>query len=124
DLKIVFTGSSIIDIARQEGDLSRRALLYELKGMSYREYLNLRHGYNFGVIRLDTLMSPDIELRTLFPADFRPLAQFQAYLQYGYYPFSEADIPGYYIRLRQLVRTIVEYDMAELKGFDIRQAKK
>jgi len=36
DLQIVFTGSSIIDIAKQEGDLSRRALLYELKGMSYR----------------------------------------------------------------------------------------
>jgi len=39
DLKIIFTGSSIIDISKQEGDLSRRAMLYELHGLSYREYL-------------------------------------------------------------------------------------
>ena len=41
DLKIIFTGSSIIDITKQEGDLSRRALLYELVGLSFREYLKM-----------------------------------------------------------------------------------
>src|SRR5690606_2723451 len=39
DLKIVFTGSSIIDINRQNADLSRRAVQYEMTGLSYREYL-------------------------------------------------------------------------------------
>lgn len=124
DLQIVFTGSSIIDIAKQEGDLSRRALLYELKGLSYREYLNFFHQHTFKPIELFGILSPKASLRTLFPPDFKPLAYFREYLQFGYYPFSIIDKSGYYTRLRQLVRTIVEYDMAEMKGFDIRHARK
>lgn len=42
-IKIIFTGSSIIDISRQEGDLSRRAIIYELPGLSYREVLSLKY---------------------------------------------------------------------------------
>lgn len=124
DLQIVFTGSSIIDIAKQEGDLSRRTLLYELKGMSYREYLNLTYRYNLEAIDFSELLSPATDVRTLFPNGFKPLVHFQEYLQYGYYLFSAADRENYYMRLNQLIRTIVEYDMAELKGFDIRHAKK
>lgn len=124
DLKMVFTGSSIIDISKQEGDLSRRVLWYELKGMSYREYLTFTQRIDFPTLKLGELLSPGFDLRALFPGDFKPLAHFQEYLQMGYYPFAGTDKLNYYSRLRQLVRTIVEYDMAELKGFDIRHAKK
>lgn len=124
DLQIVFTGSSIIDISRQEADLSRRALLYELKGLSYREYLNLVHQQAFAPITLPELLSPAFSVKENFAEGFKPLAYFQDYLRFGYYPFSTTDRLGYYARLRQLARTIVEYDMAELKGFDIRHAKK
>jgi predicted AAA+ superfamily ATPase len=124
DLQIVFTGSSIIDLSRQESDLSRRALLYELKGLSYREYLAFVHHLVLPVLTLHQLLSPDIAWTQQYPKAFKPLAYFQEYLQYGYYPFSANDKLSYYTRLRQMVRTIVEYDMAELKGFDIRHAKK
>jgi len=124
DLRIVFTGSSIIDISRQEGDLSRRALLYELKGLSYREYLNLVHQHTFPTITLQQLLSSAFTLKEHFPDAFKPLAYFQDYLRFGYYPFSTTARLSYYTRLRQLVRTVVEFDMAELKGFDIRHAKK
>ena len=43
DIKIIFTGSSIIDINRQQGDLSRRVIMYELSGLSYREFLSLNY---------------------------------------------------------------------------------
>ncbi len=124
DLKIVFTGSSIIDISREEGDLSRRMLMYKLPGLSYREYLAFNDLYNFESITLEDILSKDRKWATLFPSGFRPLEHFQNYLQYGYYPFSMEDKEGYATRLQQLVRLIVEYDMAELKGFDIRNAKK
>lgn len=124
DLRIVFTGSSIIDIARQEGDLSRRALIYELRGMSYREYLILRHDTILPELDLSCILTPDSDLRQLFPAGFRPMMYFREYLKYGYYPFYTEDTAGYASRLQQLARTIVEYDMAELRGFDIRHAKK
>ena len=124
DLKIVFTGSSIIDISREEGDLSRRMLMYSLSGLSYREYLAFNDLYYFKPIPLEAILSVNRKWTEIFPTEFRPLVHFQDYLQYGYYPFSMEDKQGYATRLQQLVRLIVEYDMAELKGFDIRNAKK
>jgi len=124
DLQIVFTGSSIIDIAREEGDLSRRALMYQLWGLSFREYLDLADVAHFDKLSLDAILSDGREWRQLFPASFKPLVYFKNYLKYGYYPFSFQDIDSYLLRLQQLIRVIVEYDMASLRDFDIRNAKK
>ncbi len=124
DLKIIFTGSSIIDISKQEGDLSRRAIIYELHGLSYREYLKMNKILDLESFDLQAIIYPKDDLRALFPKSFRPLEYFQDYIRYGYYPFSTEDMEGYAQRLRQLARLIVEIDMSELKGFDIRNAKK
>lgn len=124
DLKVVFTGSSIIDISKQEGDLSRRALMYELKGLSYREFLDFQYGIKFPKLSLEEILTSEGIVRKKFPQEFKPLANFQEYLRFGYYPYQAEDRLGYFHRLRQQTRLIVEYDMAELKGFDIRHAKK
>lgn len=124
ELKIIFTGSSIIDISRQEGDLSRRALMYELPGLSYREYLSMLGIINLPVIGLEELLFNSAEIKTKIPPTFRPLEHFNNYLNYGYYPFGIVDSSSIHQRINQLIRTIVEVDMAELKDFDIRNAKK
>jgi len=124
DLQIVFTGSSIIDISREEGDLSRRAIMYELHGLSYREYLNYSTEREYPVIPLENLIESPNTIRKSFEPAFRPLQHFENYLSSGYYPFFREDIEGYHQRIQQLIRLIVEYDMAELKDFDIRNAKK
>jgi len=124
DLQIIFTGSSIIDISKQEADLSRRAIIHELHGLSYREYLRLNKLLDVDSISLQTILGNFNSLRELFPRSFRPIEHFNNYLTYGYYPFFIEDKAGYHVRLRQLIRLIIEYDMAELKGFDIRNAKK
>ncbi len=124
DMKIVFTGSSIIDISKQEGDLSRRALMYSLSGMSYREYLNLKHNWSLPVFPLKALLKDASALKKTLSLDFRPLASFEEYLKIGYYPFVMEEDETVHHKLRQMIRTIVEYDMAELKDFDIRNAKK
>lgn len=124
DLQIIFTGSSILDITKKEGDLSRRALYYTLQGLSFREYLKLRHGFDFPIIPLEKLLSEQFSYVEYFPKEFRPLAFFTAYLKFGYYPFQMATELDYNQQLRQITRAVVEYDMAEIKGFDVRQAKK
>lgn len=124
DLQIVFTGSSIIDIARQEVDLSRRALMHQLPGLSFREYLNLNNIIDVNKIELESILSPEFNVLKLFPKEFKPYEFFYKYLENGYYPFSKEDQKGFYNRLKQIIRLIVEFDMAELKGFDIRNAKK
>lgn len=124
DLQVIFTGSSIIDIAKEEGDLSRRAVVYELHGLSYREFLSFRKGIDLPIVKLDDLINPAFSLRSHFPSHFLPLEHFQAYLRTGYFPFSGENEGIYFKKLRQLVRTVVEYDMAEIRGFDIRNGKK
>jgi len=124
DLQVVFTGSSIIDIAKEEADLSRRVLMYELQGLSYREYLELIGVCQFEAIPLVAILERAEDIRDVFPVDFRPLEHFRAYQSHGYYPFFREDLEGFHQRLAQLVRVVVEYDMANLKGFDPRNARK
>jgi predicted AAA+ superfamily ATPase len=124
DLKIIFTGSSIIDIAKQEGDLSRRALMYELVGLSFREYLTMLGIIDLPVFSLDDLLFNNATIKKIIPKNFRPINHFGNYLNYGYYPFGLDDTASVHQLINQLIRTIVEIDMAELKDFDIRNAKK
>lgn len=123
-IQIVFTGSSIIDISRQEADLSRRAVMYELPGLSYREFLNLKYNMDLPKIELPDLLNNVNTLRKSMPQSFRPLMYFNEYLKTGYYPFVIEDNETVHQKINQLIRNIVEYDMAELKDFDIRNAKK
>ena len=123
-IKIIFTGSSIIDISKQEGDLSRRAIVYELPGLSYREFLSLKYNVQLPVFSLNEILSAASSLKKQLPNSFRPLEYFNEYLQTGYYPFMMEDKETVHQKINQLIRTIVEYDMAELKDFDIRNAKK
>lgn len=124
DIKIIFTGSSIIDISKQEGDLSRRAVMYELPGLSYREFLSLKYNLQLPVFSLNEILKDASVVKKQLPDSFRPLEYFNEYLQTGYYPFMIQDKETVHQKLNQLIRTIVEYDMAELKDFDIRNAKK
>lgn len=124
DLKIVFTGSSIIDIAKEEVDLSRRALMYDLHGLSYREYLSLMGILTIEPFTIDELLDLDKGWQKVFPVAFRPLQYFGDYLRHGYYPFFAEDQESLSERIQQLIRIIVEYDMAELHDFDIRNAHK
>lgn len=124
NLKIVFTGSSIVDLAREEGDLSRRALMYELHGLSYREYLDLEGILRISQLNLNDLLENADDMRGVFPAHFKPLEHFKKYLSHGYYPFYKDDPDGFHQRLSQMVRFVIEYDMASLRGFDPRNARK
>ncbi len=99
DLSIVFSGSSIIDISRAEADLSRRALMHELHGFSYREYLEFKNGVEMPVFSLDQVLEYPSGVRKRFPSDWRPFKYFNEYLSYGYYPFFKEDMAGYHQRL-------------------------
>jgi predicted AAA+ superfamily ATPase len=124
DLKIIFTGSSIIDISTQEADLSRRAVIYELPGLSYREFLALRHNLEIPKFTIEEVIEKNNSIYSLFPANFKPLEHFSVYLELGYYPFLLDEPATSQYRMNQLIRTVVESDMAQLKDFDVRNANK
>jgi predicted AAA+ superfamily ATPase len=124
-LKVIFTGSSIIDLSKQQGDLSRRAVMYELPGLSFREYLSMKEIIRLEKIPFSRLISDDAsKLKTELPKEFRPYEFFKDYLEKGYYPILLEGETSVHQKINQMIRTIVESDMAELKDFDIRNAKK
>ncbi len=124
DLQIVFTGSSIIDLSHQQGDLSRRAVMYDLPGLSFREFLAMKHGIALPAIGLAELLAHASDYGRSLPDGFRPLSFLPEFLRTGHYPFLIGEEDTAHRRLHQMARAIVENDMAELEDFDIRNAKK
>lgn len=117
ELHVVFTGSSVLDIAKDAFDLSRRALMYEMQGLSYREYLELFHDIKFPVCKLQQLLQQEVEI----PNGFLPLQHFADYLQRGYYPFADGDINQY---IQQVVNATIETDIPQYADLSVSTARK
>ena len=111
DLKVVFTGSSMLDIFRSGNDLSRRAMKYTLHGMSLREYFEYEHGLKFDAIDLMTLLKEHVRIATSISVQTKPIVVFKEYLRYGYFPFYKEDKSGYFVRLAETVNTIIDVDL-------------
>lgn len=124
DLRIVFTGSSVIDIYRQEADLSRRAVFYELTGLSFREYLSFSGVYDGDILELNQILEDHTQLAIELSKRFKPLQYFDTYLDYGYYPFFKENLRTYFIRIEQVIRLIVETELRFIDGFDVKMTSK
>ncbi len=124
DLSIVFTGSSIVDISRQNADLSRRAVQYELTGLSYREFLNFAGIINITAINLTDIIKNHVTIAHQLTSNFKPLQHFNNYLKYGYYPFFIENINTYHLRLEKVVQLIVSEDLQFIAGFNPQHSRK
>ncbi len=124
DLRIVFTGSSAIDILRQNIDLSRRAIQYELTGLSYREYLHFTNTISLSSITLSDILSRHTQIAADLSSKFKPLAHFDDYLRIGHYPFFLENSNTYSIKLEQVIRLILETDLQFIEGFDPHNIRK
>jgi predicted AAA+ superfamily ATPase len=119
-MKIVFTGSSMLQIFKANADLSRRVRHYQLFGMSFREFLIFE-----GLLReiqqpfsLDDILENHIAITQKLLREIKPLPAFQKYLRYGYYPFYLEDVEGYGERVLQTFNTIMETDLPNVENID------
>ena len=119
DLHIIFTGSSILDIYKGTADLSRRVLLFNMQGLSFREYLNMEHGTNIPVYTLQQILNHEVRLPDSIE---HPLVPFAEYLRHGYYPFSHD--PGYELRLNQIVSMTLETDIPQYVNYTVAVSRK
>lgn len=119
ELYIVFTGSSLLEILNARADLSRRAVIYELQGLSFREYLHFTQERVFPTYPLDDLLSRHEEIAAEVVREIKPLAYFGAYLESGYYPFFK-EVPDLYgQRLAEVVNLILEVELPQLRKVDV-----
>ncbi len=118
ELKIVFTSSSALDLFRGEADLSRRLATYDLPGLSFREYLDLKGTGKFEKLDFFTILNEHTEIANDVVNSIQPLPMFKSYLKSGYLPFfMETTEEDYLARTGQVVNTIIESDLAYIKGY-------
>ncbi len=113
-LKVIFSGSSALKLEHSKADLSRRAIIYKVQGLSYREFLELKLIKTFPHYTLDEIISNHIEISAKLIKDFKPLEHFKEYLQKGYYPFYFEDPKNYKDRLETIINTVIEVDLPSI----------
>lgn len=111
DLHVVYTGSSMLKIDHNEGDISRRQLIYTMHGMSFREYLAFEEIIDVHAISLEELLANHQRIAMGVTAEVKILEHFDKYLKYGYYPFYKIDCDGFDQRLQSVIHTILYEDL-------------
>ena len=122
-LKVVFSGSSIIELSKNEGDLSRRALMYPMPGLSFREYLLLSNTADLPVYPLEEIIAKHNYIASEISIKIPVLKYFKQYLKSGFYPFFLEKNRDYFLTLEQIIRTVLEVDFKHIKEFDSSKSK-
>lgn len=126
-IKIIFSGSSSLDLVKGTYDLSRRAKLHYLPGLSFREYLNFETNSAEKTIQFSDLIKNSRSLDSVIPHIPKIKGHFQKYIQQGFYPFYNEDKLSYYEKLLQIIDKTVYEDIANfynLKTINLQHFKK
>lgn len=124
ELRIAYTGSSILRLAEGQGDLSRRQVVSVLPGMSFREFLNLEKGWSIPAVGLDRLLKDHVELATDVTRRVKVIPAFERYLKVGYYPFYREDPEHFSQRLLQVVNQVLDVDLPKTEDVTTETVRK
>lgn len=111
ELSLVYSGSSIIELYKGNGDLSRRKSTHTLSGLSFREYLEYNKLLSFEKLKLNEILQNHVQLAEQITSQIKILYHFKNYLQFGYYPFYNEEHEQYYQRLKNIINVILEVDI-------------
>lgn len=124
ELKVIFTGSSLLHINHGNADLSRRAVIYTMNGLSFREYVNIETGEKFERLTLQDVLSHHNEFAREINSRIKPLAQFERYIRCGYYPYYRESELSYHKKLLATLNLILEVDLPYLRHVEVRYVHK
>ncbi len=113
NLKVIFTGSSLLHLQKAKADLSRRAVMYDMPGLSFREFLFFETEKTFKSYSLSEILNNHIEIAIEIITKLKPLAYFEKYLNYGYYPFYKENLKSFHTKLDSTVLTVLEVDIPQ-----------
>lgn len=119
DMKITFSGSSLIQILNADADLSRRVLNYTMEGLSFREFLHFYKGIELPCSHLTDLLTDADDICNAVNAVCRPQQMFEEYLRVGYYPFYDGNNEEYYSRIENVINFIVDQELTQFCGVDL-----
>lgn len=119
ELHIAFTGSSLLEILNGRADLSRRTLVYELTGLSFREYLSLIKAHDFPIFTLEEILKNNEQISAEIASKIKPFEFFDDYLSFGYYPYFLEGKDDYFNRLNETLNMILEVELPMLRSLEI-----
>ena len=114
DLQVIFSGSSAMNIKHEIGDLSRRALVYDMPILSFREYLALKNIAHLPSYALKEITTSHENIVVEILSHIKPLEYFSDYLEYGAYPFFKEGINSYSHRLLEVVNITIDSDLSSI----------
>ena len=110
-LKVIFSGSSAIELEHAKADLSRRAVIYRVNGLSFREFLEFKKDITLDTYSLKEILEKHSDISFEITSKVKPLEFWEEYLQYGYYPFYFENPKRYSIKLNETINTAIEVDI-------------
>ncbi|MGB0879311.1 MAG: ATP-binding protein [Polaribacter sp.] len=113
DLKVVFTGSSLLHLNKSRADLSRRVIMYEMPGLSFREFVKFETNIDFSAYNIEEIIENHVEIAIKIKQKIKPLKYFEEYLNYGYYPFYLENKKSFHQKLNQILLTVLEVDIPQ-----------
>lgn len=117
-MNVVFTGSSMLKLDKGEGDLSRRAAMYTMDGLSFREYLMFENALQFNKLSFDDITKNHVQIATDIARRIHILPYFEQYCKYGYYPFYKEDLEGFHAKLLEVVQQTIEMDIPSVDNVE------
>ncbi|MEM9849727.1 MAG: AAA family ATPase [Bacteroidota bacterium] len=118
ELQLIFTSSSALDILKGESDLSRRVLIHELGGLSFREYIAFAHGIQFPTYTLPQILNDHLNIASTIALQVKPIALFKDYLKRGYYPYGQVEaVELFQKRLLQSLEVVLQSDISYIYGY-------
>ena len=123
-LQLLVTSSSLLEIYKSESDLSRRAVTYSLKELSFREFLYFEKNVSFPVYSLDDIINHHIDISYEITAKIKPIHEFKKYLQYGIYPYFLEGKKLFQEKLLQTINLTLETDLPAVERIDFEHVVK
>ncbi len=114
NIQVIFSGSSAIELEHSLADLSRRAVLYRVQGMSYREFLEFKLDISLQSYNLENILINHSNIGFNIKQKLNPLEFWSEYLKSGYYPFYFSDPQRYPIKLNATINTAIETDIPSI----------
>ncbi|MDD4116352.1 MAG: AAA family ATPase [Massilibacteroides sp.] len=115
DLNLVYTGSSMLEIDNSRIDLSRRQTVYELAGLSFREFLAFEDKLKIDPVPLETLVTQHLQIGMEITSKTKILSLFEKYLRYGYYPFYKDAGEDFPLRLQEVISLVISSDLPAIE---------
>ena len=124
DMSIVYTSSSLLIMDNATVDLSRRQTAYTLYGMSFREFLAFENILHYPAIALEDLLQNHVSHAMQIVRNVKVASYFEAYLEYGYYPFYREVGEDFASRLREIVSVVIDSDLPAVENMTFETLQK